>query len=76
MNWQDRILIDPKILLGKPVIRGTRLSVDFIIDLLGQGWTQGQIIDNYPGIAHEDISACLMYASEILKGERVFLAAS
>lgn len=63
MNWQERITIDPAILVGKPVIRGTRLAVEFIIDLLAQGWNEAEILRNYPGITHEDIQACLAYAS-------------
>jgi uncharacterized protein (DUF433 family) len=76
MNWHDRISIDPQVLVGKPVVRGTRLAVEFIIDLLAQGWTVTQILENYPGLTPEDVSACLKYASEILKSERVYLAAS
>jgi uncharacterized protein (DUF433 family) len=76
MNWQDRITMDPNVLVGKPVVRGTRLAVDFIVDLLAQGWTEAQILENYPGLTHDDIGACLKYASEILKSERVYLAAS
>jgi len=72
MRWEDRITIDPKVLAGKPVIRGTRLAVEFIVDLLAQGWTDAQILENYPGIAREDIQACLQYASEMLKSEPVF----
>ena len=72
MSWQDRIVIDPKILTGKPTIKGTRLAVEFIVDLLAQGWTEAEIIKNYPGLTHPDILACLSYASEVLKGERVF----
>ena len=49
-----------------------RLAVEFIVDLLAQGWTEAQILENYPGIAREDIRACLQYASEMLKSERVF----
>ncbi len=59
MNWQDRIVIDPAILVGKPVIRGTRLAVEFIVDLLAQGWSEAEILRNYPGLTHEDIAACL-----------------
>jgi uncharacterized protein (DUF433 family) len=73
MDWRDRIVLDPKILSGKPVIRGTRLSVEFIVDLLANNWTEEQIIDSYPGIGHDDILACLRYASETLKSERVYL---
>jgi uncharacterized protein (DUF433 family) len=71
-TWQDRITIDPAILTGKPVIRGTRLSVDFIVGLLGQGWAEADIFRNYPGVTHEDIAACLSYASEVLQSERVY----
>ena len=62
MNWQDRISVDPAILVGKPVIKGTRLAVEFIIDLLAQGWNETQILDSYPGITHEDYLACLSLA--------------
>ena len=59
MDWQERIVIDPDILTGKPVIKGTRLAVDFVVDLLAQGWTEAEIIENYPGVTIEDIRACL-----------------
>jgi uncharacterized protein (DUF433 family) len=72
MNWNERIIIDPKILVGKPVIKGTRLAVEFIIELLAQGWAESEIMRNYPGITHEDIAACLMYASQILKSEKIY----
>ena len=72
MNWEDRITADPKVLVGKPVIKGTRLAVEFVIDLLVNGWSEAQILDNYPGIAHEDIVACLRYANELVKSERVY----
>jgi uncharacterized protein (DUF433 family) len=73
MNWEERITLDPKVLVGKPVIRGTRLAVEFIMDLLANNWTEQQILENYPGITHEDISACLHYATEMLKSERVYV---
>ena len=69
MSWQDRIVIDPEILVGKPAVKGTRLAVDFIIDLLAQGWTEMEILRNYPGLTQEDIRACLLYASTVLKAE-------
>ncbi len=75
MNWEERIAVDPKVLVGKPVVRGTRLAVEFIIDLLAQGWSEQQILDSYPGLSHEDIAACLHYASDVLKSERVYLTA-
>ena len=72
MDWRDRIVIDPQILVGKPVVKGTRLAVEFIIELLAQGWTEEQIFGNYPGLTHEDVRACLQYASRTLKAERVY----
>ncbi len=64
----DRIVVDPAVLVGKPVIKGTRLAVEFIIDLLAQGWTEAEILRNYPSLTHEDVLACLAYASLRLKG--------
>ena len=72
MDWKNRIVIDPKILVGKPIIKGTRLAVEFIVDLLAQGWPESEILRNYPGITHEDIAACLMYATNILKAEKIY----
>ncbi|MCG2709684.1 MAG: DUF433 domain-containing protein [Thermodesulfovibrionales bacterium] len=72
MGWRDRIAIDPAVLEGKPVIKGTRIAVEFVIDLLAQGWTEPEILRNYPGLTHEDILACLKYAGETLDSEKVF----
>lgn len=72
MSWQERIVMDPGILAGKPIIKGTRLAVEFIIDLLAQGWSEAEILRNYPGLKHEDIQACLAYAGALLKAERVY----
>ncbi len=67
MSWQDRIVIDPGVLSGKPIVKGTRLAVEFIVELLAQGWTEAEILKNNPGITREDILACLAYASDALK---------
>ena len=72
MTGHDRIVVDPNILVGKPVVRGTRLAVEFIIDLLAQGWTEADLLHNYPSLTHEDILACLGYASQRLKAEKVY----
>ena len=72
MDWQNRIVIDPEILVGKPVIKGTRLAVEFIIDLLAQGWADADILRNYPGVTRQDIQACLAYASTVLRAEKVY----
>jgi uncharacterized protein (DUF433 family) len=73
MKWQDHITIDPGVLVRKPVIKGTRIAVEFIIDLLGRGWTQEQILQEYDHLTREDIQACLAYVSAALKSERVSL---
>lgn len=74
MNWQERITVDPQILVGKPIIRGTRISVEFVIDLLGRGWSNEQILEEYEHLTPEDIQACLAYAGEVLRTERVYLS--
>jgi uncharacterized protein (DUF433 family) len=75
MNWRDRITLDAAVLAGKPVVGGSRLAVDFIVGLLGQGWTEADILRNYTGVTHDDIAACLQYTSEIFQSEKVYPAA-
>ena len=65
----ERIEINPKVLTGKPVIKGTRLSVQFIVGLLGQGVTMEEIMEEYHRLSKEDILACLLFASKGSKGE-------
>ena len=65
MSWPERIVIDSGILAGKPVIRGTRLAVEFILDLLAAGQSEANIISSYPGLTRDDILACLAYASHL-----------
>jgi uncharacterized protein (DUF433 family) len=72
----DRIILDPAILAGKPVIRGARLSVEFVIGLLADGLSEADIGGNYPGIGHDDVLACLAYARDRLRDERVYPAAA
>jgi uncharacterized protein (DUF433 family) len=62
MTEHPRIALDPDGLAGKPIIRGTRLSVEFVIGLMADGWGESDILANYPGIVHDDIIACLAYA--------------
>jgi uncharacterized protein (DUF433 family) len=71
----DRIVLDPAVLAGKPVVRGTRLSVEFVIGLLADGWSETDVLANYPGLSREDIAACLNYARDLLQSEKVFPAA-
>ncbi|HEY2445661.1 MAG TPA: DUF433 domain-containing protein [Rhizomicrobium sp.] len=71
-----RIVLDAGILGGKPIVRDTRLSVEFIIGLMADGWAEADILSNYPGLAHEDLTACLAYARDVMSGERVFPTAA
>jgi len=61
MAYQERIVIDPQILVGKPIVRGTRIAVEFVIELLANGWSHEDILRNYPRLTLEDILACLGY---------------
>jgi len=63
----ERIILDPKVMVGKPVIRGTRLTVDFILNLLAHGATEKEILEEYKGLAEEDIRACFLFATKALK---------
>jgi len=72
MPFSERIVLDPAILLGKPCVKGTRLSVEFLLGLLAQGWSEAELLRNYPGLTHEDVLACLSYASELVEQERVY----
>jgi uncharacterized protein (DUF433 family) len=74
MDWQERITIDPEVLVGKPIIKGTRISVEFVLDLLGRGWTIEQILREYDHLTPKDIQASLAYASDMMKSERVYLS--
>ena len=71
-EWQERIVIDPKVLVGKPFVRGTRLSVEFILDLLANEWTIEQILSEYPQLERKDVMAVLKYAAEMAKEEKVY----
>ncbi|HKV84180.1 MAG TPA: DUF433 domain-containing protein [Ktedonobacterales bacterium] len=62
MDWRPYIHADPNILVGKPVVKGTRLAVDFILSLLANGWTEQQILENYPSLTEESLRAVIAYA--------------
>jgi uncharacterized protein (DUF433 family) len=71
-SWREHIIVDPRILVGKPVIKGTRIAVELVIDLLARGYSKDQIIEQYDHVTAEDIQACLAYASQALRSERVY----
>lgn len=72
MAWSERINIDQNILAGKPVVRGTRLAVEFILALLAAGQSESEILDDYPGLTKEDVLACLSYASYLAHEFRAY----
>lgn len=71
MGYKDRIEINPKILGGKPVIRGTRISVELLLRKLAEGATDQLLLDAYPGLKAEDIKAALAYAAESVAHEEI-----
>ncbi len=68
----ERIIVDPKIMAGKPVIKGTRIPVELILKLLAQGLTEKEILEDYPNLVKEDVRAALMYAAKLAGKEEVF----
>jgi len=62
-----RIILNPKIMIGKPIIKGTRLTVEYILNLLAHGMTFAEILEEYNGLTQEDIQACLLFATKSLK---------
>jgi uncharacterized protein (DUF433 family) len=72
MDWHGFIHSDPNILAGKPVVKGTRLAVSFLLDLLGSGWSPEQILANYPGLTPQALQAVFAFAAESLKDESLY----
>lgn len=70
MEWRDRITSDPAVLVGKPVIRGTRISVELILGWLANGWTYEQILEAHPHITRDDILAALAFTEQMLRDEQ------
>lgn len=72
MNWQQRIEIKDSILAGKPVVRGTRLSVEFLLGLFAEGWSEVQVLENYPQLTREDLQAIFAFSAACLHDEQFF----
>ena len=70
--WQERIAVDPQILAGKPIIKGTRISVELVLDALGKGWSFDDLLTSYSHLTIEDVRACLLYAAELVRTEQVW----
>ena len=71
-SLRKRIVVDPEVMAGKPVIAGTRIPVDAILRLIGQGMTVQEILEDYPRLKKEDVNAALEYSAEIISGEDIF----
>lgn len=72
MNWRDYIHSDPAVLTGKPVVRGTRLGVDFLLELFAGGWTPGEVLDSYPQLTPEALRAVFAFAAESMREESFY----
>ncbi len=72
MNWQERIEVNPEILVGKPVVKGTRLSVEFILGLFAAGWTEQEVFENYPHLTPEALRAVFAFAAECLQDQTLY----
>jgi uncharacterized protein (DUF433 family) len=75
MNWQDRIVTTPDTLFGRPRIAGTRIGVDFVLDLLASGWSSQRILDEYPHLKADDLQAVFAFVRDCLKDEDFVLQA-
>jgi uncharacterized protein (DUF433 family) len=67
MNWKDRIISNRDVLLGKPVIKGTRISIEFILERLANGWSEQMLLESYPHLQKEDIQAVFAYLNDCVK---------
>lgn len=70
LDWRDHITVNPEILVGKPIIKGTRISVELLLDRLGDGWSTEEILESYPHIKREDVQAAVKFTAELFKEER------
>jgi len=72
MNWKEHIVSDKDVLLGKPTVKGTRISIELILDLLANGWTEKMILDSYPRLTEKDMKAVFAYLKECIEHELYF----
>ena len=73
MDWREYIHSDPKVAVGKPVVKGTRLPVEFILELFAAGWTQEQVLDNYPTLTPEGLRAVFAFAAESMREVSLYM---
>jgi uncharacterized protein (DUF433 family) len=72
MDWREHIHSDPEIFSGKPVVKGTRLSVDFLLELFANGWSEEQVLESYPNLTRDSLRAVFAFAAESTRDERAF----
>jgi len=72
MDWRQYVHSDPEILSGKPVVKGTRLAVDFILRLFAAGWTEQQVLENYPTLTPEALRAVFAFVAECMREEALY----
>jgi uncharacterized protein (DUF433 family) len=72
MDWRTRISFSPQVLVGKPVVKGTRISVEQVLKVMADGWSEEDVLRAYPHLTRDDVHACLAYAAEALASERVY----
>ena len=72
MDWKEYIHSDAKVLVGKPVVKGTRLSIDFILALFAEGWSTEDILENYPSLTQESLRAVFAFAAECMREEALY----
>jgi uncharacterized protein (DUF433 family) len=72
MDWQARTVSDPQVMVGKPVVKGTRLTVEHLMDQLANGWSEADLLTSYPVLTKEDLMACYAFVAETLKDVRVY----
>ena len=71
MNWKDHIVANPEILVGKPAIKGTRISVEFLLDCFASGWSYEDVLESYPHLNREQVQAAVAFAAEVFKDARL-----
>jgi len=72
MNWRNHIVSDKEVLLGKPIIKGTRISVELILELMANGWTEDMILESYPTLSKDDLKAVFSYLKDCIENELYF----
>jgi uncharacterized protein (DUF433 family) len=72
IDWKQFIHSDPDVLVGKPVVKGTRLSVEFILGLFTEGWTEKQVVENYPILTEETLRAVFAFTTDCMREEALY----